>query len=606
MYIVNTNALYEDYKEEQKGVKAYVKVDFSNDGIDYSLYRSMLGLQEESSKIYEESGEVKLTYIGADGNTETKTDEEEIQSIVNSILDERVKNYFLFDGERIENLTKATKEQKEVVSKGIKNLLKIDELNCSINALKKLYKQIRSELTKISTGKYKELLTKIENAENEKEVLTEDLNQLNKELVSAKKQEKDIDNELAKYDEYKDLINQRKSLKDNLNELDNNKLEEADNIKDFNNDAVILLSEDIIRNAFSEVDKINTNGIDQRSKKLLVEKLLKDMRCICGTNFDENSTHFNKLIEWKDSPDEDVVDDVIKVFRDNLIRTIQFIEDNKQKCEENLYRFSKIEESIEEINSRVERINAEIGDVDDEAFLNKEEYRKDLIEEISRLNIQIENKEKELEEKENEIKRLQNERAEKEKEQNIKNEFTKKLELTEATLNGLINIRDNFIKEVKINLENESTSILKVLIDEETRNTFKKIIVKDDYSLQILDWNNRPFLANISAGQRQVMSLAFITALAKIAGGNTSLEVPLFMDTPFGRLSGKHRDNLINEIPKLTPQWVLLATDTEFTNVEAEELRKSGKWGKVYELELVKDGHAEIKEIKVSNFKPQR
>ncbi len=47
------------------------------------------------------------------------------------------------------------------------------------------------------------------------------------------------------------------------------------------------------------------------------------------------------------------------------------------------------------------------------------------------------------------------------------------------------------------------------------------------------------------------------------------------MDTPFGRISGKNRDNLIENIPMLTSQWILLLTDTEFTVSEEMKIKST-------------------------------
>ncbi|ADL12190.1 AAA family ATPase [Acetohalobium arabaticum] len=606
LYIVNINALKEDFEAENDGVEAYVKVNFINDNIEYSLYRSMFGIQNSQDEIFEEDGKVKLTVKNEDGNTKVIEDKEKIEQKVNSILDGRVKSYFLFDGERIERLTKATKEQKEEVAGGIKNLLKIDELNCSIDALEKLKKKIRKELKKISTGDYRKSIEKLDKLDNKKETLEKDLDSLSEELKYARKQEKDIENELAKFDEYKDLIYERKSLKKRKDELTNDREELSDKIRNFNNKAIMLLADDILENVFADINNKDISGIDIKVKKKVVDRILNQMKCICGTNLNLDSKEHKALKEWANEPEENVVDDRIMDFRDELIKAREYISNNKDNCDELLGSFSKLDGSIEEINSRLEQLDAEIDDVSDEEFEEKKEYRKKLIKDISNFEQEIENKEKKISEVENKIQQAENKRKNLEKQQNIKNEFSKKLELTENTLAKLEKIKNLFISEVKDDLEEEATAIFKRLIDSATKDTFKRIIVNDDYSLEILDWNNRPFLANISAGQRQVMSLAFITALAKIAGGKDILEVPLFMDTPFGRLSGNHRDNLLKEIPELSPQWILLATDTEFTRVEAEELRKSGNWGKVYKLELIEDGYTKLKEVSVNQFKPKR
>jgi len=78
------------------------------------------------------------------------------------------------------------------------------------------------------------------------------------------------------------------------------------------------------------------------------------------------------------------------------------------------------------------------------------------------------------------------------------------------------------------------------------------------------------------------------------------------MDTPFGRLSGGPRDACLQEIPKVTPQWIMLVTDTEFQQDEASALRKSGAWGKIYELKSKGDRHTVVNEADINNWVPRR
>ena len=69
------------------------------------------------------------------------------------------------------------------------------------------------------------------------------------------------------------------------------------------------------------------------------------------------------------------------------------------------------------------------------------------------------------------------------------------------------------------------------------------------------------------------------------------------MDTPFARLSRENRKNLIQSVPKLTNQWVLLLTDTEFTNSEKKVFIEHNSVGKIYWLNN-KDGKTIIEEFR--------
>ena len=98
------------------------------------------------------------------------------------------------------------------------------------------------------------------------------------------------------------------------------------------------------------------------------------------------------------------------------------------------------------------------------------------------------------------------------------------------------------------------------------------------------------------------MSVAFIAALAKVASGKDFLEMPLFMDTPFGRLSFGHRENLLKFIPTFTRQWVLLVTDTELRRREAASLKATHQWGKFYTLETLGAGKTCIRQRQVNEY----
>ena len=158
----------------------------------------------------------------------------------------------------------------------------------------------------------------------------------------------------------------------------------------------------------------------------------------------------------------------------------------------------------------------------------------------------------------------------------------------------------DFTEEIKNLIGRHATEYFERLLDDQSKKMLCQIIVKDDYTLQVLDRWNMPFLANISAGQRQIMSISFIAALAREAAGEKEvLEMPLFMDTPFGRLSYHHRENLIKNVPGFAVQWVLLATGTEFRKPEAELLRKGGKWGKFYVLKPADSDATKIVEYSI-------
>jgi DNA sulfur modification protein DndD len=259
-----------------------------------------------------------------------------------------------------------------------------------------------------------------------------------------------------------------------------------------------------------------------------------------------------------------------------------------------------IRNSIETTRKSIEDINEQIGG-SERADLSKLEAIRQGVEGrivrvmAERLMVGGEIVERELECGQRKARREQLQRVE-----GQKTELAERVELALRTYEALDQVKQEFTGEVKTRLSHDASEVFGRLLDEEGRSMLRKIVVQDDYSLQVLDPWGKPFLANISAGQRQVASIAFILALASAAAGGEVLEMPLFMDTPFGKLSWQHRENLISLIPGAATQWVLLATDTELGRREASLLSRGGAWGKFHVLESQPDGSTRVREHSVS------
>lgn len=96
----------------------------------------------------------------------------------------------------------------------------------------------------------------------------------------------------------------------------------------------------------------------------------------------------------------------------------------------------------------------------------------------------------------------------------------------------------------------------------------------------------------LSAGEKQLLAIAFLWGLARVSGRN----LPIAIDTPLGRLDSSHRQNLLERyFPTASHQVILLSTDTEIGSAEVAMLRQTEAIAREYLLKYdSKQGHTTV------------
>ena len=113
----------------------------------------------------------------------------------------------------------------------------------------------------------------------------------------------------------------------------------------------------------------------------------------------------------------------------------------------------------------------------------------------------------------------------------------------------------DLIDELRTDVEREASTIFLALT---TDKSYKGLQINDNYGLTILAANGDAVPVR-SAGAEQVVALSLIGALNRLAAKRG----PVIMDTPFGRLDRKHRENIMRFVPTLADQVALLVHSGE-------------------------------------------
>lgn len=561
------------------------EVHFSHAGIRYQMRRTISAVRDSSGRVTTQPHELRLTCTYATGNTSVFTDPGEIRTIVARMVDERVKDYFFFDGERIQRLTLATSTQKREVAQGIRRLTRIEALEEAIQVMSRLKASIDKDLQRRATGEYGKLLADLSTLEEQIATTRTSLANLEAEEVAALRQKEKLDEMLDKQQDVKQLLGERKGLEEELSRL---RTTRGNRLREMGarvaRASMLLVAGTVDRVRLQIQTGVDAGLIPAPVRREFIENLLVAQQCICCRPLLPGDQATDAVLMWRDRVADSETEGSVFRFWNILGPVTSHRDEVASSLEHELHEYATMLERAESVEAQLQDLTRRIGDSGRKDTLDLENERARVLTSIGSLGESMRARRSELGESVLRLQSLTERRKSLEQEQRLSSELAARSRIVQDAHEALVKTSDYYVTEVTRKLENAAGQYLEVLLDEDSRTMLRSIVIGDDYSLQVLDKWGRPFLADVSAGQRQILSLAFIAGLASIAAGNTSADMPLFMDTPFGRLSSEHRRNILRHIPGICSQCILLATDTEFARQEAAMLRESGSWGNMYRL----------------------
>lgn len=600
IHFVNLKALNEKRNEI---VNSSVSIRFIHNNELYEIERSINAILDSNDKI-EERFNSPILYMGEQNvllKNNPITDEIEILRQMDIIINDKIKKFFLFDGEKIDTLATTTKRVKEEVKEAITTMMQIKSLENCINTLHRIKINETKRLNEKSND------YDLASASKEIDQLRENISlkqiELDKQQDNLEKCCKEISDITKKIESNETLEKNFKDIKMTEDKINAQKYE-LQQIQEQIRGQLVLKSTSLLMSDYyySEKNYLESLILDQKNSLPieLLELSLKTNRCVCCNNdlgkddlarkFIENLKNnykyneMNSLINLLSNHIHDFTLDSDELKNAIYQKMIQY-SDKKQ----NLYKLKDQLMSLRQKESLTikEHKNLELL----KRNLDKISTDKDTLNRmIGSINNDIILMNKELKEKEESLENILKSREEYKKDYKV----IEMLKRIETYFNDIFTTYSNDMRNV---LAKETTSIFNYLIDDKDKDLVKNIEINNKYEIVVRNSFGLDITQDISQGQRRMVSISFITALAKVASGNKErVDFPLFMDTPFGSFSGKNRDNLINNIPNLTSQWILLLTDTELTKNEEFTFKNTNKLGRWYELVQKEKYHTVIVE----------
>ena len=556
-------------------VRACVELAFLNDGERFLVRRALRGTKKEDSSIeWNATEDFTMMRTRWDGQAERVDNP---IGTMNAILPVNVREYFLFDGEKIDNFAKP--EAAEQVKQAIYLVLKLEILERARRHLGDAAKSYRKELKKISGRELRDLIEQDEKARAERERAEQRKIELAQEIETARRQIEKISQRLREIQNAQALQQRRDRIERDLGQRRAELNGVVGQIRGLATEAYFVMAQPATSQALRVLDEKRERGeIPSSIRQQFVQDLIEQMRCICGRPFAEESPEHQRLLDLMNSGLPGSLEDDVLNTRAALGSFEERIERQRASLDAAMTRRAELVDLIKSLEAELDDVGRQLKGSPLEEISRLEQKRQGYLADIDSYNIEIGSLTERIEKLTKEIMRLEKAIVKARKDEKREQLLSVKLDLAQRSADAIGEMYQVFADDMRKRIESKTKEIFKQLVWKSSH--FHDIRLGPDYNLEVIDRYGLPARPELSAGERQVLSLSFIAAMSRIS----EEEAPLVMDTPFGRLSSHHRNSITEHLPELADQLVLFVTDEELRDQARENLEP--RIGAEYRLEF--------------------
>lgn len=579
-------------------VPVEVELTFDHDGAKYTATRTVKYRKTKKGDYDGEVEDAELKVVIQDSGQVREP--KNPKNVLESVIPERLCDLFFFDGEDIDKLSQF--DNQNHVQEAIENIMGLTILERAKNHLDTVSGRFEDEAAEYGSEELEKLIEKKQSTEQKIEKLTVKLNDKQRAVERVDRDIKDCEDRLGRLEDSRALQKQRDKYEDKVDNLeeDINKIEKKLR-EQVNDSGYITLGMPLIKDSAEDIDELRERGdLPSRLSNEYLDSLLQSKECICGRPLEHRTEPYDRVSSMKGEVSTDGVDQAAL----RLIGALEQLSDSKdkflQRKTELINQRREKQEEIRDLNEMIDDIASELQDIDTqtESGLSvqdleakreaKTEKKKQLNQKIGRIKNNKTKAEKLLEERKEQIAKERDEEQKSRlarRRQRVAEEVQRQVEQSFEQLKETV--RDWSNRRVKQTFEEIASKKYKAGID-------------DDFSLEIYreDQADERVAVDISRGERQIASLAFIGSLIKIAQERYEEEADheyftggiysMVMDSPFGALDNEHRKEVSRVIPNLGSQVVVLATDAQWNGPVADQM--SDRIGQQYWLDYREEG----------------
>ena len=489
-------------------------------------------------------------------------EEEDAQKWLNNFVPLSIREYFFFDGERLDNYF-----IKETGSKIKDSIFEISQIKLISNVRYKLENVIK-DLLKEET-KDKPDIEKIRKEYEQTQDLISDhqieLSEIRDQISKSQQIIAECNEYLRGMPEVENLEAKRESLIQKSKIIKNKLFYKRNEYYSFIKDSVIKINTfPGITFSSDLIDELHENGkLPPNVDKNFLEQMVLEDKCeICGnkltleskrtifdliTKLELSSTVSHELMEIR--PSLRIIQSSLQEFRNKLRKFSSELDEIIKERDENQREIEEINQTLEGFNDK-QKIIQKHRDREQHEQLKEDNLRREGV-----INNALVEEKKNLEKKKKELDAAIKQNG------NIEIATVQRIFAEEAK-NSARFIEEKLLNEVREKIQNTTDKIFKDLVWK--KDTFKQVVLGNDYSLSLLHVDGYECLGSCGAAERALFALSLTLAIHKESGFLS----PLIIDTPLARISGANRENFAKVLGEVSinKQIFLFLTHDEYSS----------------------------------------
>jgi len=546
----------------EKDISVIVELTVQSENRDYHAFR-----REHIYRVYDNQKPILLhkffqaRFTGEDENTVILKDEKAAEH-VQRFVPKDIREFFFFDGERLDNYFREMAGQK--INHAIFQIAQIDLLARVNRKLGELQRDLEKQAARLSPA-LEDIRNRLEKAKQEQEEIKSRLDKCETQLRHADEEATKYAKKLNGMPIVEHLEAERKSIENQLEGLQriqgDKEKEKGEVLFEF---GLLLNLHEALNNAVNIIDiKTKAREIPPAINAEILEEAIQTNRCVvCGSELSESSKECVKELLKEVSLSSDIADELHRIegpLRIMVDKTTQYSSQIAKVSKE----LGRLQGQIDELCQRREEINNELAG-----------YKVDEVRHAQAMRTEYEQAARKLREDRGRLKASRDDKDSEVEDLQKKLHTELKAERAAEELQLQIEVCSH-AQEAASKAELEVMTMTREFIEQKTSKTFMELVwrsatyegvtINEDYQISVHHSMGYDALGTLSAAERELLALSFTLALHEISG----FDGPLIIDTPVARVSDKHRENFAQALLRVSKgdkQIILLFTPDEYSS----------------------------------------